>query len=326
MSQILLNNQINKKQNRNNNIYYKNRALFNKKLQLFIKAFHNNKKSVAVVTDFDFTITARYDYKTGKEYKSSYYLYDEDIIGGSQQEFSAKRKDLADKYSSYEFSTSFDLNTRKKKMEEWYKKSLELYFNEKFTLDSIDKMVEITKNNILFRKYTKEYIELLISLGITVIIESGGIGQFIESVLKTIIPNLENYIKEKKIIIVSNMFKFDPANKGCYGLVHEVINSFNKADFLGSVVNKELPELEYVMVLGDNLGDADSVGKINVPKKNVIGFGFLNLPKEVIYNEDKKEYLNKKIEENKKAFDVTLVGECDYEPIIELLKKIKIQN
>lgn len=122
------------------------------------------------------------------------------------------------------------------------------------------------------------------------------------------------------------MFKFDPINKGCCGLVHEVINSFNKADFLGAVVNKELPELEYVMVLGDNLGDADSIKKINVPKENVIGFGFLNLPKEVIENEENKEYLNKKIKENKKAFDVTLVGECDYEPIVNLLKKIKIQN
>ena len=107
------------------------------------------------------------------------------------------------------------------------------------------------------------------------------------------------------------MFKLNLINKGSCGLVHEVINSLNKADFLGVVVNKELPELEYVMVLGDNLGDADSIKKINIPKENVIGFGFLNLPKEVGENEEKKEYLNKKIEENKKAFDVTLVGECD---------------
>ena len=322
MSKLSQTNESQKKQNQN--IFYTDKSLFDKKFQSFITSFLKNKKSVAVVTDFDYTITARYDYKTGKEYKSSYYLYDEDIIGGNQQEFNAKRKDLADKYSLYEFSTSHDLNTRKKKVEEWYQKTLGLFFNEKFTLDSIDKMIEITKNNILFRKHIKEYIELLISLGITVIIESGGIGNFIQSVLKSIIPNFESYVQEKKIIILSNFFKFDPINKGCCGLEHGVINSFNKADFLGDIVKRELPELEYVMVLGDNLGDADSIKKINVPKENIIGLGFLNLPKEIIYNEDKKEYLNKKIEENKKKFDVTLVGECDYEPIIEILKRIKI--
>ena len=316
--------ELNKKNHQN--IHYTNKALFNEKLEKFISSYNINKKSVAVVTDFDYTITSRIDYKTGKEYKSSYYLYDEDLIGGNQKKFSEKRKELADKYSKYEFSTSFDVETRKQKMQEWYSKSLQLYFNENFTLDSIDKMVEITKNNVLFRRYTKEYIELLVSLGITVIIESGGIGQFIASVLKTIIPNFEKLLNEKKIIIVSNMFTFDERSKGCVGLEHEVINCFNKADFLGSVVNRELPELKHVLVLGDHLGDADSIKKINVPKENVIGFGFLNLPIDVLTEESKKDYLKKKIEENKKAFDVTLVGDCDYEPIIEFLKNIKIHN
>jgi len=32
----------------------------------------------------------------------------------------------------------------------------------------------------------------------------------------------------------------------------------------------------------------------------------------------------KKINESKKVFDVTLVGDCDYEPIIELLKNIRV--
>ena len=314
------------KKNYNKNIHFANKLLFDKKLKEFITSYYSNKKSVAVVTDFDFTITSRIDYKTGKEYKSSYYLYDEDIIGGDQKAFNEKRKALADKYSLYEFNTSFDFETRKIKMEEWYKKSLELYFNEKFTQSSIDKMIEVTKSNILFRKYTKEYIELLISLGITIIIESGGIGDFIEAVLKKEIPNFGKYLKEKKIIIVSNFFKYDEKSKGCKGLQHEVINCFNKADFLGGVVNQELPELKHVLVLGDNLGDADSIKKINVPKENVLGIGFLNLPIDIINDENKKENLNKKLDEYKKAFDVTLVGDCDYKPIIEILKNIKIQN
>ena len=307
------------------NIVYTNKELFDQKLLNFIESYRRNKKSVAIVTDFDYTITSRLDYKTGKLYSSSYYLYDEDIIGGNQRSFDERRKALADEYSFYEFNTSYDYEIRKIKMKEWYSKSLSLYFNEKFKSNSIDEMVQKTRHNLLLRRKAIEYLELLMDLGITVVIESGGIGQFIEGYLKLYLPNFERYENEKKIIIVSNMFKFDE-KKGCIGLEHEVINCFNKADFLGNVVNQELPELKHVMVLGDNLGDADSIKKINVPEENVIGFGFLNLTKDVLCNENKKEYVQQKINESKNVFDVTLVGDCDYSPIIELLKKAREDN
>ena len=311
--------------NQPKNIIYTDKSLFEQKISNFIESYYQNKKSVAIVTDFDYTLTSRIDYKTGKLYFSSYYLYDEDLIGGDQRSFNERRESLRDEYSFYEFSTSYDIEIRKIKMKEWYSKSLELYFNQKFTKESINDMVNKTKGNLLLRKKAIEYLELLMKLGITVVIESGGIGNFIEAFLKIYLPNFERYYSEKKIIIVSNMFKFDN-NNGCVGLEHEVINCFNKADFLGNVVNEELPELKHVMVLGDNLGDADSIQKINVPKENVIGFGFLNLPKDIINNEEKKDYLQKKINENKKVFDVTLVGDCDYEPIIEILKNIRVKN
>ena len=309
--------------NQPQNIVYTDKLSFDQKLSNFIESYHQNKKSVAIVTDFDYTLTSRIDYKTGKLYSSSYYLYDEDIIGGDQRSFDERRQALVDKYSHYEFSTSYDIDTRKIKMKEWYSQSLSLYFGEKFTKDSIDEMVRRTKSNLLLRRKAIEYLELLMKLDITVVIESGGIGQFIEGYLKVYLPNYERYKNEKKIIIVSNMFKFDD-NNGCVGLEHEVINCFNKADFLGNVVNQELPDLKYVMVLGDNLGDADSIKKINVPEENVIGFGFLNLPKDVINDENKRDYLKKKINESKNVFDVTFVGDCDYEPIIEILKNIRV--
>ena len=314
---------MSKEQKTNKNIQYANKDLFEKKLKEFALSYRNNKNSVAVVTDFDYTITTPIDYKTGKGYKSSYYLYDEDLIGGDQNKFNEKRQALHDIYSKYEFSTQYDLETRRQKMEEWYKKNIYLYFNEKFTLDSIDEMVQKCKNNLLFRKNAKEYIELLISMEIPIIIESGGITQFIIGILKTIFPNINQLIKEKKIMVVSNSFTFDEKTKGCNGLEYEVINCFNKEDFLGNVVNKEFPELKSVLVLGDNLGDADYIKKINVKKENIIGFGFINLPVDVVDNENKKEYVENKINEYKNVYDVALVGDCDYEPIIDILNNIK---
>ena len=313
-------------QKRNKDIHYANKDLFEKKLKEFALAYSNNKNSVAVVTDFDYTITTPIDYKTGEEYKSSYYLYDEDMIGGDQKKFSEKRKALADIYSKYEFSTEYDLETRIEKMKEWYTKNIYLYFNEKFTLDSIDEMVQKCKKNIMFRNHAKQYMELLLSMGIPIIIESGGITQFIMAILKTIFPNIQQLLDEKKIMIVSNSFTFDEKTKGCNGLEHEVIYCFNKDEFLGNVVNKEFPELKNVLVLGDNLGDADSVKKINVPKENVIGFGFVNLSNDILNDENKKEYVENRIKEYNNAFDVALVGDCDYEPIIDILNKIKNEN
>ena len=168
-------------QNKPENIIFTDKELFKQKLSNFVDSYYKNKRSVAIVTDFDYTLTSRIDYKTGKLYSSSYYLYDEDLIGGDQYSFNERRESLAKKYSFYEFNTSYDIETRKLKMKEWYSQSLQLYFNEKFTKNSVDEMVRKTKNNLLLRKKAIEYLELLMDLGITVIIESGGIGDFIEA-------------------------------------------------------------------------------------------------------------------------------------------------
>ena len=73
--------------------------------------------------------------------------------------------------------------------------------------------------------------------------------------------------------------------------------------------------------MGDHLGDAECVKSFD--KENVIGFGFINLPINILNDENKKEYIDNKIKEYKNVFDVCLVGNCDYEPIIEILKRIK---
>ena len=305
----------------NSNIFYKDKIHFEQKLQNLISSYNQNKKSIAVITDFDYTMTSLFDYDTGKQYKSSYYLYDEDLIGGDQKKFDEKRKKLSEEYAKYEFDTSYDIKIREQKMKEWYTKNLELYFIKKFTMESIDMMVQKLKNNIKFRPKLKEYIDLLISIDIPLIIESGGVTQFIYGALKLIYPNLDDLIKHKKIMIISNSFKFDEKDKGCCGVEHEVIHCFNKADFIGNNINKEFPELKHVFVLGDHLGDADCTKIFD--KENVIGFGFVNLPINVLNDENKKEFIDNKIKEYNNVFDMALVGNCDYEPIMEILKRIK---
>ena len=81
------------------------------------------------------------------------------------------------------------------------------------------------------------------------------------------------------------------------------------------------PELTHILILGDNLGDADSVNKIKVDKENIIGVGFLNLPPDVLNDNTKNDCVKNKVEEYQKVYDVVLVGDIDYQPIINLLKK-----
>ena len=118
----------------NENIFYRDKLNFEEKFQKLISSFSKNKKSLAVITDFDYTMTSLFDYTTGKQYKSSYYLYDANLIGGYQKKFEEKRNILTQEYSKYEFDTSYDLKIREQKMKEWYTKNIELYFDEKFTM------------------------------------------------------------------------------------------------------------------------------------------------------------------------------------------------
>ena len=60
-------------QNKPENIIFTDKELFKQKLSNFVDSYYKNKRSVAIVTDFDYTLTSRIDYKTGKLYSSSYY-------------------------------------------------------------------------------------------------------------------------------------------------------------------------------------------------------------------------------------------------------------
>ena len=119
----------------NKHIFYRNESNFSEKLKRVIKSYSENKHSLIVISDFDYTMTSLFDYDTNIQYKSSYYLYDENIIGGNQKKFEEDRKNLSDEYSKYEFDTSYDFEFRKNKMIEWYTKNIELYYNPNFTLD-----------------------------------------------------------------------------------------------------------------------------------------------------------------------------------------------
>ena len=292
---------------------------FNNKLKNFIISYKKNKKNLALITDFDFTISKKYNYKKGLSLFSSYRFYDEDLIGGNQQRVTEIQNDLCDKYMKYETDASIDIKIREKYVHEFYAKSLDVYINPNFTRESIGKMLEKLKEKFELRNYIKEFFELLIKLEIPIIIVSGGVKQVIIDLLKKSIKDFELYCKEKKIIIIANELYFDE-KKGCTGYSDDVIYAFNKSSFVKEVLNKNFPEIENILLLGDHLNDYDCVKDLNLTLDNVIGFGFVNIKPEFIGDETKKEENEKNINDYKKVYDINLIGDTDFLLLLKILE------
>lgn len=295
---------------------------FSSKLQNFITSF-KNKKNLAVLIDFDFTITKLYNYQKNKTLGSSYRFYDESLIGGDQQKVIKAQDDLCNIYIKYERDTSIDIKIREEKMHEFYSKSLDIYINPKFTRDSIGKMLEKLKDKFEIRNYLKEYFELLIELEIPILIVSGGIKEVIIDLLKQTIKDFELYCMQKKIVIIANELIFDK-EKGCIGYSPDVIYTFNKSYFVKSIIEKNFPQIENYLIFGDHLNDYDCVLDLNLTQDHIIGFGFINIKPEYIEDESKKKEIKKNIEDYKRVYDVNLIGDTDFLfmlKIMELFKK-----
>jgi 2-hydroxy-3-keto-5-methylthiopentenyl-1-phosphate phosphatase len=309
----------------NQSIDVTNIGKLSSKIQNFLTSYKNNKKNIALVTDFDFTISKKYNYQKNLSLGSSYRFYDESLIGGNQQKVLEIQNELCNKYMKYETDASIDIKIREKKVEEFYDKSLDVYINPNFTRDSIGKMLEKLKEKFELRKYTKELFELLMKLEIPIIIVSGGIQEVIIDLLKNIMPDFELYCKQKKILIISNTLYFEEG-KGCVGHSKDVIYAFNKSSFVKNSIEKNFPEIKNIFIMGDHLNDYDSVRDLNMTQDNIIGLGFVNIKPELIGDETKKEEIQKNIDDYKKVYDINLIGDTDFLFMIKLLELFEDQS
>jgi 2-hydroxy-3-keto-5-methylthiopentenyl-1-phosphate phosphatase len=309
----------------NQSIDVTNIGKLSSKIQNFLTSYKNNKKNIALVTDFDFTISKKYNYQKNLSLGSSYRFYDESLIGGNQQKVLEIQNELCNKYMKYETDASIDIKIREKKVEEFYDKSLDVYINPNFTRDSIGKMLEKLKEKFELRKYTKELFELLMKLEIPIIIVSGGIQEVIIDLLKNIMPDFELYCKQKKILIISNTLYFEEG-KGCVGHSKDVIYAFNKSSFVKNSIEKNFPEIKNIFIMGDHLNDYDSVRDLNMTQDNIIGLGFVNIKPELIGDETKKDEIQKNIDDYKKVYDINLIGDTDFLFMIKLLELFEDQS
>ena len=305
-----------------NNISIKDIPNFTSKLNNLIISYKSNPKNIIFITDFDYTITKRYNYQKNSTLFSSYRFYDESLIGGDQQKILDIQNQLCNEYMKYETDNTYDKKIREQKVHEFYSKSLDVYINPKFTRNSIGKMLEKFKEKYELRKYTKELFELLIKLDIPIVIVSGGVKEVIIDLLKTSINNFEKYLSEKKIVIIANELYFEEG-KGCIGHSTNVIYAFNKSNFVKETIKNNFPQVKNVIVMGDHLNDFDSVQDLEINKNDIIGIGFVNIKPEILNDETKKEIIKKNVEEYNNVYDVNLIGDNDFDFIIKLFEKFQ---
>ena len=134
-----------------NVISIKDTKNFSTKLNNIINSYKQNPSNIIFITDFDYTITKRYNYQKNLTLNSSYRFYDESLIGGDQNKIIEIQNQLCNEYMKYETDNTYDKKISKKKVHEFYSKSLDVYINPKlkgygahdFASDKIAKMIDL---------------------------------------------------------------------------------------------------------------------------------------------------------------------------------------
>ena len=300
----------------------------NNKISSFKKVYNSkeNINEILYITDFDYTITRKFNYITGERFHNTYSIYNQDAFDGDQTSFLAEDKRLFDLYGKYEDDTSIDYETRKNKSFEWYKLSLINMSNEKIKKESFKKMVELSFENIKFRNEIKTLFEILIKENIPIIIISGGIKEIIIETLKKLnIDGFESYLDKKRLIVIANSL-LDENNKiknwNEKENENEIIYPFNKNIIIKKDLEKYFIGFKNIIIAGDLISDYNSINEIEIDKeKNVIAFGFLEYnPKKIESNFNYKE--DSMFKEYISIFDAVFVNDQGYQYIIDVIKKI----
>ena len=260
----------------------------------------DGKDKFHVLSDFDRTLTrAFYNSKESKSIIS--HLRNGNYLS---EDYAKKAHELYNKYHPIEIDISIGIEEKMKKMEEWWKKHLELLIDSGFDLETLKKCVSdmIKEESLEFRAGAKELLNYLNSNKIPLVVISASFGDLIKEYLR------EKGVFYNNINVVGNNLIFDE-NGNAKGY-EKIIHVFNKHEFEihNLKIYSELLKRKNVMLLGDSLGDIRMIE--GFPYENLIKIGFLN------------ENVEKNLEEFKKNFDIIILNDGNFDSVNELISEI----
>ena len=242
------------------------------------------KDSIYVLTDFDHTLTSGDSTTSWGILEDSTYL---------PAEYNQERQKLSNHYGPIEFDETIPEESKKISMNEWWTKHLNLFIKYRLSEEAVLNETSSLKTMIL-RPGTKELLKKLADDKIPVIIVSAGIGNYIESCLKS------NNCYYDNIHIISNFLKFE--NSYATGIKSNLIHSLNKNEVsLSNEIKEYIQNRKNIILFGDHTGDTNMT-----QDKNALKIGFLE--KNVTQN---KPYYEEK-------FDLVCI-ESDFNEIINTI-------
>ena len=257
----------------------------NNKAKRIIKKLNNN---FYILSDFDRTITV------GSSLTTWSILANTNLV---PQEYIDERNTLYNYYRPIEIDKNIPEDEKNLLMKEWFNKHLNLFIKYKFQ-ENVFKTAISDKKIMRFRKGAKQYLKLLYTHNIPLIIISAGIGNFIEQFLKL------NNSYYNNIFINANYIQF---KNGIAHLINSnIIHSLNKNEYSNNKQIKNIiKDKKYILLFGDQIEDTKMINSNK--DENVIKIGFLINPK------DREVF--------EKYFDIIV---DDNESYLEILKYLSI--
>lgn len=163
-----------------------------------------------IVTDFDYTLTKRFD-KQNERLFSCYCVFLKSLR--ISDNYKHKNRELFYHYNPIEHDESLDPKMKNEEIKTWYKQLLEAIANEKLTKEDFRDIIIEAQNNFFYRDGIIDLFQSVRKFNIPIYILSAGIHEVIEESLKLV---LEHYheLKEKNLIkILANRFNYDEENK-----------------------------------------------------------------------------------------------------------------
>lgn len=210
---------------------YEKKENFNQNVNSIIKKIKDTNGKIAIISDFDFTLTRRFDLNNDKiNYFSTYCVFEN--FNETTNNYKAKSLELYNANHQYETDETLDFPTRNELVLKWYKDNLDLIVQENLTKSHFEDMIDHSHEKFYFRQGILELFEIVFEYKIPFYIISGGLHDIIEHSLKAVIP-FYNLLEENKLInIIANKFNYDENSQKMIGYQEPIVYTFNKGEVI----------------------------------------------------------------------------------------------
>lgn len=215
---------------------YEKAEHFNKNITKIITEIKQTKGKIAIVSDFDYTLTRKYDLdKTQNDpfYFSSYGIFENNSV--VSENFRKINKELFENNHKYELDLSMEFEKRNTLVLNWYKENLRMIVEENIKKSDFEKMIDESHEKFYFRSGIIELFELVLLYQIPFFIISGGLYDIIDHALKAALPFYDELKESNLLNIISNKFDYDEKTEKILKYHEPIVYTFNKGEVLSKI-------------------------------------------------------------------------------------------